>query len=512
MRTSDLRELIPEDRSLSEQQQRNISSLLDLSGSFANDAGFESGNTPTVQEDTVILESGHQPNFLPYSGVWKKAFLLHRFGEMLNEVEVQGMGFFGFLDQNTTTASYLYKNQVPALNKNGTQKIGFNVNRSEKWQRFNRIEKPPLEIWEDEMAQLENLYSDCLPENTKISEILWSSYERAKSFSDLNAFIFSNISREMLGCDVFFFKYSDLMQKKIFPEECKHILENLDIYNSLYNEVIRKEHLKFRPMVTGEIPFWYHCSCGGKIALVMDSSGVCKGTCPLCNESYELDFDSDFRQLEAFLDNMSFSAVSRNLIFSEGLGTHVFISGPGGGLRYGKISDAISSAVDFNRPVTISWSSADYYLGEIHTKAIEELRTTFSLSKEDLLKSTLNERISECQRILEAKVREMKAETAGKKGLRLNTGRLTGKTQADMVSRIFSTVPSLLDLCMNFSCEYIAESWREALNCSVPEMYDTACIMAQDVVYEDRENASEYSPDEIPVLYRNLSAIGGEEK
>ena len=34
-------------------------------------------NDPQIESDkTIVLESGHQPNFLPHAGTWKKAFLL----------------------------------------------------------------------------------------------------------------------------------------------------------------------------------------------------------------------------------------------------------------------------------------------------------------------------------------------------------------------------------------------------------------------------------------------------
>ncbi|WP_165077887.1 hypothetical protein [Methanogenium sp. MK-MG] len=430
---------------------------------------------------------------------------------MLAQNGISGIAFFGFADQNATTAPFLYKNQVPALNKNGLQKIGFTVKGPDKWKCFDRIEKPLPEIWEDEMATLEHLYSGITSEHQEITEIMWRSYERADSFSDLNAYIFSGISGDILGFDVFFFRYSDIQQNRLFSDECRQILKKLDNYNTVYNTAIRKADLDSRPVVPGEVPFWYHCDCGGKIALVTDSSGVCRGVCPVCKKEHELDFNTDFSQFDTFSERMSISAVSRNLIFAEGLGTHFFISGSGGGLRYGKISYAISSTIGFNQPLTFSWSSKDYYLGTVHKNAVKELQNTFSLTKEDLLDSSLNERIGEFRGKLAAKVTEMEAEGADKKSIRLYTGRFLGSAKtADMVSRVFSTVPSMFDLCMNLDKEDIVESWREALNCSVPERYDSSYILAHDAVYEG--DSSEFSLDEIPVLYRNLCAVGVKNK
>jgi hypothetical protein len=126
---------------------------------------------------------------------------------------------------------------------------------------------------------------------------------------------------------------------------------------------------------------------------------------------------------------------------------------------------------------------------------------------EDLLDATLNERIGEFRDRLAAKITEMEAEGADKKSLRLYTGRFLGSAKtADMVSRVFSSVPSLFDLCMNLDKEDIVKSWGEVLRHSVPEQYDSSCILAQDVVYAGESLT--FSSDEIPVLYRNLCAIG----
>lgn len=510
MRVSDLRELIPADHTLHEHQQQNLSSLLNLSRSFGNDAGLPPGNSLSVQEDTVVLESGHQPNFFPYSGVWKKVFLLDRFREMLENDGMHGIALFGFADQNATTAPYLYKNQVPALNKNGKQKIGFSVKGTDKWKRFDSIPKPLPEVWEEEMQTLENFYAGGISKNPEISDIMWKSYEHANSFSDLNAYIFSRISRDILGCDVTFFRYSDLSRTQLFSNECRQILCNLDRYNSVYNTAIKNNHLPSRPVDSGEVPLWYHCACGGKIPLRMDSQGVCTGTCPICNNEYELDFSTDFSRLEPYFRDMSLSAVCRNLVFAEGLGTHIFISGTGGGLSYGKISNEISQAFGHHQPVTCSWSSRDYYLGKAHKTALRELQNTFSLAPGELLDSALDERIAEVQEEMRRTIAEKEAHGAGKKTLRLYTGRLVGSAKtADMVSRVFSTVPSMFDVFMNLPGKDILTSWRRALDTSVPDRNGTDCTIAEDVVYAVDMLAG-YSPEEIPVIYRNVSAIRGQ--
>lgn len=510
MKISDLRMLIPADHALRDHQQRNLSALLDISRSFARSAGLKESNPNPVQDDTVVLESGHQPNYFPYSGVWKKVYLLEKFRELLNAEGISTVAFFGFADQNTTTAPFLYKNQVPALNKYGRQKIGFSVKGPDKWRRFENIAKPPPKVWEEEVQRLENLYPGMKTKHPDIMEIMWNSYERADSFSDLNAYIFSRISHDILGCDVTFFRYSAISRAQLFSDECTRILQNLDTYTDVYNAAIKKYRLPSRPAVPGEAPFWYHCDCGGNIPLMTAAPGMCRGICPICTREFDLDLAPDFSRFESHSHRMSLSAVSRNLIFPEAFGTHIFIPGRGGGLRYGKISEEIARAMGFHQPSTCSWSSKDYYLGSVHTKSLRELQKAFSLSNNDLLDAHLKERIKALQEERRRALKETEDGGADSATLRLLRGRLIGSAvTADMVAGVFATVPSMFDLFMNRSGTEIAQRWGEGLHASVPERSSgQSCVIDADVVFET-EDAAGFSREDIPVLYRNLTTIGG---
>ncbi|MBT8507614.1 hypothetical protein AZH53_04170 [Methanomicrobiaceae archaeon CYW5] len=510
MKISDLRALVPADHTLRDHQQRNLSALLDISRSFARSAGLKESTTNSVQDDTVVLESGHQPNYFPYTGVWKKVYLLETFREMLDADGMSVVAYFGFADQNTTTAPFLYKNQVPALNKYGRQKIGFSVKGPDKWRRFENIPKPPLEVWEEEMRRLENLYPRMKTNHPEIMEIMWDGYERADSFSDLNAYIFSRISQDILECDVIFFRYSAISRAQLFSDECTRILRNLDTYTEVYNAAIKKLRLPSRPVLSGEVPFWYHCDCGGNIPLMTNAPGMCRGICPICTREFELDFAPDFSRFESYAYRMSLSAVSRNLIFPEAFGTHIFIPGRGGGVRYGKISDEIAHALGFHQPSTCSWSSKDYYLGSVHTKSLRELQKAFSLSNNDLLDAHLKERIDAVQEERRRALKETEDAGADMATLRLLRGRLIGSAvTADMAAGVFATVPSMFDLFMNRSGTEIAQRWSIELQVSVPERSTgRSCVIDGDVVFDGEEEAG-FSREDIPILYRNLTAIGG---
>jgi len=68
--------------------------------------------------------------------------------------------FFGFGDQNVSTARVLSKNRVPTLNKDGLIKIGFKINESDKIKSFCSINKPTPEIWEKEITKIRLPYND----------------------------------------------------------------------------------------------------------------------------------------------------------------------------------------------------------------------------------------------------------------------------------------------------------------------------------------------------------------
>ncbi len=94
---------------LDENQQKNVEAIQRISRKFHADAGMQPGPEVQVSEQLLVLESGHQPNFLPYPGVWKKVFLLNRIKEDLNNQGFDAIAVFGFLDQNLSTAKYFVR-------------------------------------------------------------------------------------------------------------------------------------------------------------------------------------------------------------------------------------------------------------------------------------------------------------------------------------------------------------------------------------------------------------------
>ncbi len=263
-------------------------------------------------KEKPIFESGHQPNFLPYPGVWRKVFLISHLAKMYDANPI-----FGFHDLNVCTSKWLFQNRIPAINKNGFVTIGFK--RVRKNVSINAMDKPSEDEWNNVIGELERRYGGSI-----VIDELQKSYDLATNFADINAIFFARLSFRM-GFKVLFFRYSDILGA--FKREWNDIVPKLD-----------------------KRMYWYRCRCGG-----MTMNDVC----PICG-------GSDFMYPVP-------NAVLRHLLFFEGLQTSVFVSGSGG-LSYGKIADEIASRIGLNRPITICWMGNDLYMNDVRRKVIKDLK------------------------------------------------------------------------------------------------------------------------------------------
>jgi hypothetical protein len=489
---------------LSSEQQNNVKNLINVSTKFHNDAGISHFISQGVSDNTIIIESGHQPNFLPYAGIWKKAFLLHNISSFLTTAGKQSFVFYGFADQNLSTASLLFRNQIPALNKSGSEKIGLKKidDTNNKWKCFDRIEKPPLEIWQAEIKKIEKHYKSNLnklaggpftgkDEFRVYSELLWKSYDSAKTLSDLNAFFFAKVCDEILQLKILFFRYSDVQKHQLFTDGWKKILSNLKTFNATYNRAVSEFHLDINQVSLDTIPFWYHCNCGGKLLLKSSEQFTLTGICPLCQKEYNLDCNSQFSDIHNHLENMGLNAVTRNIILSEGIGTSIFISGSGGSLKYSLISDLISHELNFHIPVTMSWVSRDYYLGLVHKNGLQELMKTYRITLGDIISHEANDKIYNHLSELKKNLEPVKKENNDKKILKIQMNAYNNFVNlAVNVKTSFTIIPSMIDMFAGVEASQIIQAWTDAIeNCSIEKNQANRVKMIKNVCYEDKESA-----------------------
>jgi hypothetical protein len=508
---------LPEYHILDPQQQENASRLVSISKEFHTRAQIPRGDSGVESDRTIILESGHQPNFLPHAGTWKKAFCLHRIHEILKDNGNQSVAFFGLADQNISTTRLLSKNQIPAFNKEGIVKIGFKIKESDKFKSFCSVPKPPAEDWQNEITRIRQYYRDIAKKNRsadpdgigpwdQVLEILWSSYETSRNFAELNAFIFAKTCNHLFGPDIHFFLYSDLHHNNFFIKESATVLNRLAEFNQKYNQVINQNGLHIPPVAPDHMPFWFECSCGAKIDLFLVTPFTSTAKCPLCAREYHPDFGEGFKNLGRYYDKMDFNAVSRNMIMAQGLGDTLFLSGSGGSLQYGLISDAISAHLGYHRPLGLSWRSQDRYLGLTHKTAVFELMKTFSLTARDFLDDAVGVKIFRSFDGIRQQINEAQR-TNDQKNVKYWTGTFNNsKNMVAFCKKTFLVTPSFLDILRNFEREEITESWRKALLNPEIQKNDKNYQICADVQYPVH-SFSDIRPEEVPVLYDQIKKI-----
>ncbi len=498
-------------------QKENIAKIITLSKAYSNEAHLPLSQSLFRCDPDVVIESGHQPNFLPYTGIIKKVFLLHWISRLLTDQGFHPVALFGFADENLSTASYLHENIIPSANKSGYEKIGFRIREKNRWKCFNTLEKPPYELWQKEIEKFRRIYqkpqryegsdaAEMRARTDQIIELLEGSYKRADNFADLNAYFFSKLCVEVFGLEVFFFRYSDLQRTAVFAEEWKELVSHNAEYVSSYNATITDHALSLHSLAKDHVPFWYHCECGGDVPLIHASDTV-KGACPSCGREHVLSLGEGCLKLGALLPTMSLTAVARNLVFAKGLGTRIFVSGAGGGLEYGRISDAVSRALGFPVPATLAWVSRDFYLGQTHCAALTDFMRLFKITSADLIGSTAAGKIQEYRKNLMENIRQNASFSEDKKTLQKYQGQYNNSTiQMEIIKNIFSVTPSMMDVIMNVSPQIMNNAWVTSVEHAPVLGECERWKIHKDTTY-DMHNLLNIHENDIPLIYRSIASI-----
>ena len=502
--------------SLTGAQIENVSRLKDLADRSTPGLGLTVTESARIIPETIVLESGHQPNFLPHCGTWKKAFMLDRICRRIRETGVPVIAFFGFADQNQSTARLLTRNFLPDLSKTGSKVIGFRIKEPDTERGFRFQEKPSMDSWKEKMDLLHRHYQNMIaradPEGTigprlsVLREILEVSYANAENFADLNARVFAKVSRDIFGLDLNFFRYSDLFAGDMFLEESRSLLQKFTEFNIIYNRSIREHCLGIPSALEGELPFWYHCACGRKLGIQVSESLTGELLCPDCSRKYFLDFGNNFESLEDHYRNMDFKAVTRELVVPEALGDSLFIAGLGGSLEYGKISDEIAGTLALHRPLIASWQSKDYYLGIAHAIALSDMIKTFSLDPADLESHVCFEKADVMIKTLNDDINHCLAESIDQKNKDVFTlkRRLNSfETLLSSARGIFSLRPSAFDVFANCRAENLPVLWDAALGRSSIVREGDRYTFNSDICYPP-ELLLAISREKIPAIYKSL--------
>jgi len=478
-------------------QIKNVRELAEVSRRFHRDAAIPA-TSPDVDETAAIIETGHQPNFIPHSGTWKKAFLADFIAKSMVAEGRNAVAFYGFMDYNLSSAKLLYQNRVPHLNKKGFERIGLKRPASpDIWKRFNYLPKPDEREWDNVISMISRLY----PGNRNVEVVideLWKSYELSENLSDINAMFFARLCSRM-GLNVSFFRCSDVQSKGLFLEVWKKVLEKLQMYNRVHNRVIEEAGLSNIGLTEpNSAPFWYHCECGGKVNMVRIENGSFAGECDLCGKKHGIS------EIGRHFDRVSPKAVMRDTVFFQGLGTWLFITGSGGSLEYGRISEAVARYFGFRFPATLCWLSREVYFGEAHKVAIRKVTSEFGINPEELRDaSTVLSRIHEKVKMLASEMDD--ANHSGDSRAKKKCASRCNQTiqLVETTCNLFSVKPSLIDVIASEGAERVLETWKRALESSEVVFNGTYRIIS-DTIYDTAHDGR--FPAEVFEVFQNLKS------
>ena len=448
----------------------------------------------------IVVMTAHQPNFLPYSGVVRKAVLMHAVAENLRErLNCPVAELFCFADQDFADERWFREAQLPSVrNKDGTLSLHLSVADIYNNKILRAVPKPE----NDEIEKIKNeiqrwvseskesilksskrlgLYTpDVCFETRSVFELIDRAGERSTNAADFNAFFLAYLI-EQSGYKTAFARFSECQQ--VFRDEIAFMLENVDQYATLMAGSQKK------PTPIPHIPIWYHCPCDGKAdveAMSTHDSGLVT-RCRACNATSE--FNGNLRSaLQQMLPNVSLRAEAMLIAFS-GIGITFYVGGKGGA-EYLRRAAKIAEALGVRFPVVSTWRPKDVYAGIGQLDAMLELlriKAQYNLVQNNekcdvaILQRELDDMLADIDGGICA-LDNLKSATANRKvdGFKEKIGFIVNmqtqlKTQfernklardrsiAANTKKTLNIIPSIIDYAVNIGVQSTAAQWLTAL-------------------------------------------------
>ncbi|MGA7075536.1 MAG: hypothetical protein WBZ42_03175 [Halobacteriota archaeon] len=344
----------------------------------------------------IVLMTAHQPNFFPYSGVVRKAVLMHAVAEHLRDsLNCPVVELFCFADQDFADERWFREAQLPSVrNRNGTLSLHLSIAETYNNKILRAVPKPEnneIEKIKNEIQRWATESRDSILKNSKhlglevpdvhldtrsVFELIDRASERSMNAADFNAFFLAYLIEEC-GYKTAFARFSECQQ--VFRDEIAFMLENFDKYARLMTESQKK------PAPMPHAPIWYHCPCDGKadVEVKRTSDRTLIARCRVCDTTSE--FEGNLRSaLQQMLPNVSLRAEAVLIAFS-GIGITFYVGGKGG-VEYLSRADKIAEALGVRFPVVSTWRPKDIYGGIGQLDAILELlrvRFQYNLLRND---------------------------------------------------------------------------------------------------------------------------------
>ena len=335
---------------------------------------------------TQVFVSTHQPNLFAYGGIFKKIVLLETLKRTIeNRKGGRIVNLFVIIDHDFIDEVWMRRAQLPSFHhSSGLLQLRFHVNPSKKWQMVCNVPRPgeaTLYNWRRQIVSWIKKSSFSSSQREKMLdnldqfwEVVESAYSRAKSYSDFNSFLISNIVNGMWGYDTLFVRLSEMSQ--VLTNGFEFLLSNLRTYADVLSRT--EQDLLSHGIRTGispasynKAPLWLHCKCGSKapISVSTEPKLSLKGSCISCKKELDLDlYDPSNPDLSKINSRVSPRAIAIPLLLSRDLGISCYCSGQGG-LGYLMDASIISKHLGIRWPLTLVWSSNDVYNGMAQNQA-----------------------------------------------------------------------------------------------------------------------------------------------
>ncbi len=456
-----------------------------------------------INHGGIILMSAHQPNLFAYSGVVRKATLVHAVAESLrNSVNCPVTELFCFADQDFADERWFKSAQLPSVkSKGGVLDLNLNVSKDYKHKTMFSVPKPG----EDEIEKIKteirrwaidsknSVMYHCSSLGLQVPEIaldlnsvfniIDNSYERSTNMADFNAFFLANIIKDF-GYDTAFARFSECQQ--VLFDEVSTMLEDLELYSKLMTESYGKKNKV-------NSPIWYHCKCHGKADVEVNKlpEQTIVAKCRSCGATYE--FQGEIRTaLKQMLPNISLRAEPMLIAFS-GIGVSLYVGGAGG-VEYLEAAEKVADGLGMSFPVVAIWRPRDIYAGVGQLDAVLELlriNSEYNLVKESTLHN-LNTISDGLIRIISnvdgaiAALDAIKADIAKmrtdelkekirfivnmQKELKMKCDRNKMARDHSIVQNVQKTlelIPSIIDYAVNMGLKSTGSQWLDALKSNV---------------------------------------------
>jgi len=419
-----------------------------------------------ADRETLVIESAHQPTLFPYSGTMIKPVMVHLIAEILRKQGLPVVELFGLLDTDDLKTGWHRRTHLPDI----ASKDGILIIRKEtasKKQILNATTPPTLEevmIWKELLINwvkqnkkginriaismqkgrgISHEKEKFLFEQIKeIFDLLLEIQAKADSSGLFNSFFLTQLINKYWDYPTLFVPHSSSMC--VFSQEIKKLIDNRNRYIEMHNkhrELIGKYiNINFNDVSQNYFPFWYICDCGVKIRLFVEND-VLKGECEECGKNIELNLN----ETNNYCEKLSPQAISRHLMFFNGLKPSAYVSG-WGAMPFTLVAKGISDDLSSYFPPIIP------YRINIRQCGIGKLRALLELKQKGISIMEIDNKIERFESNSQ-KLREDKKYSEYKDVKRDLNDLFAIKNALDCH-------PSILDYWINFGIKQTRDNWE----------------------------------------------------